>query len=105
MLYGSIKDVTFENAVIEGNENNAGVVAGYVGTSGKVGNCSGVSVKNATVSGSGKNVGGFAGVIGADGTISDCHVDGATVTQNATATPQPVSREVSAQLPSSAIAP
>lgn len=86
VLYGSIKDVTFEDAVIEGNENNAGVVAGYVGTSGKVGNCSGVSVKNATVSGSGKNVGGFAGVIGADGTISDCHVDGATVTQNATAT-------------------
>lgn len=86
VLYGSIKDVTFEGAVIEGNANNAGVVAGYIGTSGKVGNCSGVTVKDATVSGSGSNVGGFAGVVGANGTISDCHVTGTTVSQTATAT-------------------
>lgn len=85
VLYGSINDVTFEDAVIEGNENNTGVVAGYIGTSGKVGNCSGVTVKNATISGSGGNVGGFAGVVGANGTISNCHVNGAAVSQAATA--------------------
>ena len=86
VLYGTIKNVTFESAAIDGQANNTGVVAGYIGTGDKVGNCSGVTVKDATVSASNKNVGAFAGVIGAAGTISDCHVTGTTsVSQSSTA--------------------
>ena len=87
VLYGSIKDVTFEGANIDGNANNTGVVAGYIGTGSYEGTCSGVTVNNATVKASNKNVGAFAGVVAAAKTISNCHVTGTnTVTQTATAT-------------------
>lgn len=87
VLYGSIKNVTFDSANIDGMGNNTGVVAGYIGTGDYAGTCSGVTVSNATVQASNKNVGAFAGVIAAAQTITDCHVTGnTTVKQTATAT-------------------
>ena len=88
VLYGSIKNLTLDAADINGNANNTGVVAGYIGTGSYDGSCSGVTVSNATITGTGKNVGGFAGVVGTAGSsISNCHVTGTTtVSQTATAT-------------------
>lgn len=86
VLYGSIKDVTFDLADIDGKANNTGVVAGYIGTGSNKGTCSGVTVSNAKVQASNKNVGAFVGAIGAADAISDCHVTGnTTVTQTSTA--------------------
>ena len=88
VLYGSIKNLTLEAANINGNANNAGVVAGYIGTGSYDGSCTGVTVSNATITGAGKNVAGFAGVIGTAGSsVINCHVTGTTtVSQTATAT-------------------
>lgn len=86
VLYGSIKNVTFDLANIDGKANNTGVVAGYIGTGTYKGTCSGVTVSNATIKASNKNVGAFVGAIGAADAISDCHVTGnTTVTQTSTA--------------------
>lgn len=79
VLYGSIKNLTLDAANINGNANNAGVVAGYIGTGSYDGSCTGVTVSNATITGAGKNVGGFAGVIGTAGSsVNNCHVTGTT---------------------------
>ena len=83
VVAGDIKNVTFVDPVIEGGTQHAGVVGGYIGTTGIIGNCSGVIVENAKVSGSSsatknRSIGGFGGVLGAEGTIKDCHVKGTT---------------------------
>lgn len=82
VLYGTIKDVTFTNAVVTGGSNKSGVVAGYMGTSQNfiASVLSGVVVKNATVTAS-KHVGSMIGQVATgDNTITDCHVLGGTVT-------------------------
>lgn len=84
VLCGSVKDLTFLNATINGGTEVAGVVASYLGKGSNKGNCTHVTVKNATVSGTGKGIAGFAGIAGAAGTVSDCHVDGGTITQTGT---------------------
>ena len=92
VVAGDIKNVTFVDPVIEGVNSHAGVVGGYIGTTGIVGNCTSVIVENAkvTVSGNGdkgRNAGGFGGFVGAAGIIKDCHVKGTTtITQTHTAT-------------------
>lgn len=83
VLYGTVKDVTFDGASISAGDNKAGVVCGYLGTGSIVGNCSGVTVKNSTVT-STSYAGGFIGQVGAAGTVSDCHVINTTVNQNNT---------------------
>lgn len=86
VLYGSIKNVTFDGAVIDGKANNTGVVAGYIGTGEYAGTCDKVTVNNATVQASAKNVGAFAGNIAVADAITDCHVTGTnTVKQTGTA--------------------
>ena len=92
VVAGDINNVTFVDPVIESVSQHAGVVGGYIGTTGIIGNCTGVIVENAKVSVSGnsekgRNAGGFGGFVGAEGTIKDCHVKGTTtITQTHTAT-------------------
>ena len=88
VVYGDIKNVTFESPVIDGGSKNCGVVGGYIGTGSNDGHCSNVTVNNAKVTVSttgskGRNGGGFAGVLGSAGSsISNCHVTGkSTVAQ------------------------
>ena len=85
VLCGSVKNVTFTDASIDAGNNKCGVVAGYIGTTGVVGNCSGVTVKNSTVKGT-NNIGGFAGQVACAASITDCHVENVTITQGYTST-------------------
>lgn len=82
VLYGTIKDVTFTDAVINGGANKSGVVAGYMGTAQNytANLISGVVVKNATVTAS-RHVGALVGQVATgDNTIADSHVLGGSVT-------------------------
>lgn len=82
VLYGTIKDVTFTNAVVTGGNNKSGVVAGYMGTSQNFAPAviSNVVVKNATVSAD-RHVGPLVGQVATgDNTITNCQVIGGTVT-------------------------
>ena len=82
VLYGTVKDVVFNNANITAGENKAGVVAGYVGTTQDFAPSviSNVEVKNSVLTGS-RHMGAFVGqVVTADATITDCHVKNSTVT-------------------------
>ena len=79
VLNGHIHDVTFDNATIT-HSSKIGVVGGFIGTSGVVGNCSDVHVKNSTVTGTSQWVGGFAGEINTTGTLLRCSVENTTVT-------------------------
>lgn len=85
VLYGTIKDVTFDGASISAGNNKTGVVAGYVGTSANLTPCSltGVTVKNSSVTGSAKALGGVVGQVAVVTTISDCHILNSTVTAGA----------------------
>lgn len=74
-----IKDVTFENAVVEGH-HWVGVVAGYM-----TGTVEGVTVKNATVSSTyetseadGDKAGGVVGCLNS-GSVTGCTVNGSTI--------------------------
>ncbi len=81
VLYGTIKNVIFADAVITGGSNKTGVVAGYMGTSQEFipNEISGVTVKNATVTAS-RHVGALVGQVATgENTITDCHVEGGTV--------------------------
>lgn len=91
VVYGTVKDVTFESPVIDGGSNNAGVVGGYIGTGSLNGVCSGITINNATVTvtvnaaGKGRQAGVFGGQLGTAGSsISDCHVTGTTSITNTT---------------------
>lgn len=79
VLNGHIHDVTFDNATISHN-SKIGVVGGFIGTSGVVGNCTDVHVKNSTVTGQNQWVGGFAGEINTTGTLLRCSVENTTAT-------------------------
>lgn len=85
VLKGTVKDVTFDGATIDGGAQKSGVVCGYLGTGDIVGNCSGVTVKNSKVSSS-EFCGGFIGQAASVGTVSDCHVLKTTVIQTNDAT-------------------
>lgn len=80
VLNGHIHDVTFDNATIS-HTSKIGVVGGFIGTSGVVGNCTDVHVVNSSVTGSGSTwAGGFAGEINTTGTLLRCSVENTTVT-------------------------
>lgn len=85
VAYGTIKDVTFDKASITAGSNNAGVVAGYIGTTVDEVDlnaaCSGITVSNSTVSAEAarttRNAGMFAGVLATAGSsVVNCHVTG-----------------------------
>lgn len=78
VLYGSVRNVTFDGATISHSNTKKGVVAGFLGTTGLPGSCENVHVTNSTVSG-GSYSGGFAGHIRTTGTIDDCSVENTTV--------------------------
>ena len=77
VLNGSVKNLVFDGATISAGNNTAGVLAGYIGSSGASisGSVSRVTVKNAEVTGSKTRLGGIAGYANlVTGTIDDCHV-------------------------------
>ena len=78
VLYGDVRNVTFDRATINHSSTKKGVVAGFLGTDGLPGSCENVHVTNSTVSG-GSYSGGFAGHIRTTGTIDNCTVEGTTV--------------------------
>ncbi len=78
VLYGSVRNVTFDGATISGSTKK-GVVAGFLGTDTLPGSCENVIVKNSTVSGNNYS-GGFAGHIRTTGTITSCSVLNTSVT-------------------------
>lgn len=78
VLYGDVRNVTFDRATISLGSGKKGVVAGFLGTDGLPGSCENVHVTNSTVSG-GSYSGGFAGHIRTTGTIDNCSVEGTTV--------------------------
>ena len=77
VLYGSVRNVTFDRANISGSTKK-GVVAGFLGTTGLPGSCENVHVTNSQVSG-GNYSGGFAGHVRSTGTIVNCSVEKTTV--------------------------
>ena len=79
VLYGSVRNVTFSNATINGGSANCGVVAGFLGTNGLAGSCENVVVTNSTVAGT-RYVGGFAGVARTTGSVTGCRVENTTLT-------------------------
>lgn len=92
VAYGTYRNVTIDNAVIDAGNNNTGVFAGYVGTgTGNIfADCRGITISNATLTATAtqtnRNTGGFAGVLGnAKSVIKDCHVTGNnTISQTTT---------------------
>lgn len=87
IVNGNYKNLTIDHAIVDGGNNNAGVFASYVGTTGITGHCSGVTVQNSKITGkatsNSRNYGIFCGVVGgADSTIDDCHVDNSSVSQS-----------------------
>ena len=60
VLYGSVKNLTVNNAKIVGS-NACGVIGGYVGTGGKPGSVENVTITNSSVTNSGDRVGGVCG--------------------------------------------
>lgn len=81
VLYGNIKDVTFDAATITASNKKAGVVAGYVGTTGVTGKCDNVHVTNSTLTGT-NALGGFAGWVTNNAVITNCSAK-ATVSSSA----------------------
>ena len=81
VLYGTVKDVTFDGANVTAGGKKAGVVAGYLGTNKNLTPCSltGVTVKNSAISGS-NALGGVVGQVAVVTTISNCHILNSTVT-------------------------
>mgnify|MGYP002620300581 CR=1 FL=1 len=84
ILYGTLKDVVFDGASINAGNNKAGIVAGYVGTGGKLTDVDlhGVTVKNSSISGE-TWLGGVLGQVAVPITISDIHVLNSAVTGSA----------------------
>ncbi|MBP5397484.1 MAG: hypothetical protein J6Y32_02465 [Bacteroidales bacterium] len=81
VLNGTIRDVSFDGATIS-HDSKIGVVGGFIGTSGIVGNCTNVHVMNSSVTIPNSNgvwAGGFAGEINTTGTIKDCSVGNTSV--------------------------
>ena len=83
VLYGSIRNVVFSNATIDGGDSDCGVVAGLLGNEDLPGFCENVIVTESTVTGS-SYIGGFAGRNRTSGTVTGCRVSGGTINQSAT---------------------
>ena len=86
VLNGSVKNLVFDGATISAGNNTAGVLAGYIGSSGSSvsGSVSCVTVKNAKDTGSKQRLGAIVGYVNVvTGTIDDCHVINTTVTSTA----------------------
>ena len=81
VLYGSVKDLTIDNATINGS-GKAGVLAGYIGTGSLSASVTGVTVKNSKVTAN-NYAGGLGAQVGSKSTITDCHVINTTVTSTA----------------------
>ena len=86
VLNGTVQNVTFDNAQIEG-AGKSGIVAGYVGTNIGTNDApdyvnakiTGVTVKNSTVKAD-SYAGGIGAQVSSPALISDCHVINTTVT-------------------------
>lgn len=81
VLYGTLQNVTFNNASINAGGNKSGVVAGYMGTSNAFipSVAKNVTVKNSFVTAT-TSCGGFVGQTGsANSTFENCHVINTTV--------------------------
>lgn len=83
VVYGTVKDVTFDGAAITAGGATSGVLGGYIGTTtgSRTANISGITVMNSSVTGATKvRVGGIGGYVCLAGsTVSDCHVLSTTV--------------------------
>ena len=81
VLNGAFYNVTFDHAKISTTETNAGVVAGYLGTTGVIGVCHDVTVANSTLTSTKDYFGGIVGRVanpGAD--IDNCKIINSTIT-------------------------
>lgn len=89
VLYGTLKDVTFNKAsIVGGSGNKCGIVAGYVGTNAALTPCviTNVEVKNSTITGA-RSMGAFVGQVATDDAVfTNCHVSNTTVNQTVTST-------------------
>ena len=81
VLYGTLKNVTFDGASINAGANKAGVVCGYLGTNKNLTECllTGVTVKDSAIEGA-AYLGGVIGQVATVTTVSDCHILNSTVT-------------------------
>ena len=87
VLNGAFYNVTFDHAKISTTETNAGVVAGYLGTTGVIGVCHDVTVANSTLDSDKGYFGGIVGRVanpGAD--INNCKIINSTITGKGTYT-------------------
>ena len=84
VLYGTLKNVTFDGAHIVAGNNKAGVAAGYLGTGKNLAPVvmTGVTVKNSSIEGA-TYLGGVIGQVAVVTTVSDCHIFNSTVTSSA----------------------
>jgi hypothetical protein len=88
VLYGSVYNVTFDQASISTEDTNAGVVAGYLGTivdsDVYKGSCHHITVKNSTLTSTSTTKGYFGGVVGRvyypDADVDNCRVVSTTIT-------------------------
>lgn len=86
VLYGTVQNVTFNNASINAGGNKSGVVAGYMGTANKFipSVARNVTVRNSTITAT-TSVGGFVGQTGSDDSLfENCHVVNTTVSHTGT---------------------
>ena len=77
VLNGSVYNVFFDNATITTSQDKAGVVAGYLGSSGSgiSAECRDITVRNSKVTSTSNNVGGLAGIASKlSNDIVNCHV-------------------------------
>lgn len=86
VLYGTLENLTFNNASINAGGNKSGVVCGYMGTSNNFipAIARNVTVKNSSVTAT-TSCGGFVGQTGSDDSLfENCHVINTTVTHTGT---------------------
>ena len=83
VLYGTLKNVTFDGADINAGNNKAGVVCGYLGTNKNLTECllTGVTVKDSAIEGA-AYLGGVIGQVAIVTTVTDCHILNSTVTSS-----------------------
>ena len=83
VLYGTLKNVSFDGANIVAGNNKAGIAAGYMGTNKNLAPVvmTGVTVKNSAIEGA-NYLGGVIGQVAVVTTVSDCHILNSTVTSS-----------------------
>ena len=83
VLYGTLKNVTFDGANIVAGSNKAGIAAGYLGTNKNLAPVvmTGVTVRNSAIEGA-SYLGGVIGQVAVVTTVSDCHILNSTVTSS-----------------------